>query len=444
LIDIEHVISVIESHESRIHGVRFRCENSTGKPTPSRDLFKLQDRDFGRVTSDVTFDIERMRFRVTLLTQQNARSIDDTGKVRHGVSINEQAMSSNGIEWRRYIRPIESKTLDVGMDDWSSRITRDGLICESSEEVIHAEGGGVIKHYGSRLGVGWMTPFICTPGDPPSKLTEFIRSRVSNPSFHAECATTENGHWLIWLGTRRDAVPTAGLLIDYEPTIGRIASIELGPSDRVGNSATFPFWRIHYQYHGDHDILPSSVFYLPPPEGGSAALWDFDSVELNPDFANESFTVEFPDGTEVTDHISKQLYVIGKGLKDDDRAVAEFLKRVQKIKPPPIAPPHSWRLKFLYANLGILAAVLVIGVAFRIRVKRSRSATVLLITLFAHPLISRADDAGWTHTLNNGVTVHRSHESATHPDPGTHELARLDPNTAPADRRSGWHLLRPS
>ena len=344
-VELEQMLSVMESHEARVQTLRFTCVHTTGKPNAARDNFQFADIDFGRMSSQVSVDVERMRYFVTIHTAQRAETYDSSGNATHGKSFNEQAASNDGDTWRHWLRPdLKDDSATVkDEDNWSKGMTSDGVICARDEEPLRSNfnKGRMIEEYGTRIGLGFVTPFICTPGDSPIRLSTFIRDRANNSAFFIECLTQENETWQIWVGTPQTAKNSAGYLFVYDPVAGRLLTQEIGPRDLVGRTDRLPFWRVTLQYATDGDVIPQKVFFVEYGEGGGAAQWDYEEASLNPKIADSTYKLVFPEGIEVTDYVNKQMYVVGNGLKNDKEAIKKFKRRLeQRRSPNPPAPAN--------------------------------------------------------------------------------------------------------
>lgn len=410
-IPLSDAIAVVESHELDVESLAFSVEIWRVNVRPerlrwqvvgsSRPEIPTDSSGVLRATARVEISPESGTFRAMRRTVIKSSTDLSEPKFRYLVLFEDY--SNDGIQFRSQTRgfelkqePVSSKLKDLWASEWDGTpLKSTGLIASASDEAKYVESDrDFLAIHGSHLGIGWVRPYVCTMNNRPSLLSEYLR-HVSSEADLLDVTATEQDLWEILV-----AHPSYALKIFYNPVLGRIVRQEWGGCESCSGLSDWDrqsdwYWNYEarFQYNDESSAIPESVLYIEKPGSSKhfealngrpvpATQWTYSPV-VRQQNEEHPFSLEFADNTEVTDYIEQRIFLVGKGIDQDQKEVEAFMLRQGLIQPGEVGSNHG---AGLIRSLLLAGAVLVI-IAGAFVYRRLRKGAFVFIAFLALPHI---------------------------------------------------------
>lgn len=314
-------------------------------------------------SGNVLLGADRTRFKVSFqrLTEYGTNS----GKVSPFGSYVEY--SNDGDIFRTWSKNISGEKITVPKRD--DDLVGYGVVSAASDEAQHVQQVGVFRLEAEFTGISCIPPFVPLMNEQPRTLPEMLD--ISKDSW---TVTEDAQGWrfaIPWVQRTQDGKEIhVEYQIVYDPQKQMFLEIDCrqpggGPETRVD------LQKVNAQ-ELNGEWWPQSLDHF---QGATLRRTEFTNMTIeNGDGDRNRFSLTFPDGIRVSDHVEGKKYEVGSSMSEQE-SVRRYKQQMGAILEP--APLQSQWVKRSKVAAALLVTLLVVGAVWRWR----RGALLLLFAL---------------------------------------------------------------
>ncbi|MDR3108417.1 MAG: hypothetical protein LBU65_01840 [Planctomycetaceae bacterium] len=240
------------------------------------------------------------------------------------------------------------------------KVVPDGMISIG----LNTKNNGV-NWRGSPEGFGLFFPYVGTWDEsvyPLRKFSDILQKTVKQKKY-IKIFEDSDGVWSITYWALKIQDWEVYCRVIYDPAKGKsgaILNVFISELAALDNTDVPPTVSYKYDRVGDFFIPTEIRFLVSADKTGRPSIYDvysIDDVEVNKEFSESDFVIDWQKGTNVYDDVTKQFYVVTGDPIDEADAVKAF-KRMHGLIPEPTIPDNS-QFGFLRMILLLLPILLV-------------------------------------------------------------------------------------